>query len=273
MLHLSIPQIDNVRLWDTIVSNKTYPQRDRLLTVRQQVLDRYSSYQEHFNSLEELLPLDETAWTDVKKELISCYGKSVAFQQAKKSIFEGKVKCPYCMINRPNTLDHYFDKSDYPEYAVFVPNLIPCCSECNTAKGTAVFDNEGHREYLHFYLDCIPDYQFLFVRFESKAEAAVPQIKTFLRFRDNEPARREIESHFQNLGLNYKYQMTISDRLSTILNEFQISKEEGLTLNDLKASISIRHRSCAKWYGFNYWEACMYEGILNSPNFMESYLA
>ncbi|MEG1954386.1 MAG: hypothetical protein RR115_09185, partial [Hydrogenoanaerobacterium sp.] len=71
---------------------------------------------------------------------------------------------------------------------------------------------------------------------------------------------------------NYKYQMTIADRLSTILDEFQISKEQGLTLNDPKTSISIRHRSCAKRNGYNYWEACMYEGILSSPNFMESYL-
>lgn len=271
MFRMSIPEINNIILWDTIVSKKTYAKRDRLLAVRQQVLDRYSVYQEYFNSSDGLLPLGETAWKDVKKELISCYGNNIAFQQAKKTIFEDKVRCPYCMLNRPNTLDHYFDKSDYPEYAVFVPNLIPCCSECNTQKGTAVYDNEGHREYLHFYLDCIPAYQFLFVHFEVEAETSVPQITTFLRFRDNEPACREIESHFQNLRLNDKYKMTISDRLSTILNEFQISKEEGLTLNDLKASISIRHRSCVKGYGYNYWEACMYEGILNSPNFMESY--
>ena len=273
MLNLNIPPIDDVKLWDAIVSNKKHAQRDRLLLVRQQVIDRYSYYQEHFNSLDGILPLNQTAWGDVKNELISCYGKSVALQQAKKNIFEGKTKCPYCMLNRPNTLDHYFDKSDYPEYAVFVPNLVPCCSECNNAKGTAVFDNEGHRKYIHFYLDRIPEYQFVFVRFESETPEAVPEIKAFLRFRDNEPARREIKSHFQSLGLMYKYQMTIADRLSTILYEFQISKEQGLTLNNLKISINIRHSSCAKQYGYNYWEACMYEGILNSPDFMELYLA
>lgn len=273
MLRLTFPPIDNVALWDAIVSNKTHAKRDMLLLVRQQVIDRYSYYQEHFYSLDEILPLEQTAWTDVKDELISCYGKNLAFQRAKKRIFEGKAKCPYCMLNRPNTLDHYFDKSDYPEYAVFVPNLIPCCSECNTNKGTDVFDDERRRKYVHFYLDCIPEYQFLFVRFKAETEESVPKITTFLSFRDNEPARREIESHYQNLGLNYKYQVTIADRLSTILDEFQLSKEQGLTLNDLKTSISIRHKSCAKRYGYNYWEACMYEGILSSPNFMELYLA
>ena len=106
-----------IMLWDTIVSNKTHVQRDRLLSVRQQVLDRYSYYQDHFKSLDRVL----------------CYGENIAF-----------------------------------------------CSECNNIKGTAVFDDEMNRKYMHFYLDCIPEYQFLFVRFESGTEETVPQITTFL---------------------------------------------------------------------------------------------
>ena len=41
------------------------------------------------------------------------------------------AKCPYCLLNTPNTLDHYFDKSDYPDYSVYTPNLVPCCSIFN----------------------------------------------------------------------------------------------------------------------------------------------
>lgn len=273
MLNLTIPEVDNIELWDEIVSNKVHAQRDKLLPFRQQVVERYLYYEAHFNSLDKILPLDSTVWSDIKKELVSCYGENVALRQAKRKIFADKIKCPYCMLNRPNTIDHYFDKSDYPEYVVFVPNLIPCCSECNIQKGTTVFDGRQRRKYIHFYLDRIPEYQFLFIRLKSETPQAAPQITIFIKFMDNEPNRCEIESHFQNLRLIQKYQEAIADRLSTILDEFQFSKEKGLTLDDLRNIISIRHRSCANRYGYNYWETCMYEGILNSPDFMELYLS
>lgn len=184
MLLLNIPPVDSVKLWDTIVSNKTHAKKNILLPVRKQVLERYLYYQSHFTYLDNILPLDKAVWQDSKDELISCYGDNVAFQQARKIILSDNIKCPYCLLNRPNTIDHYFDKSDYPEYAVFIPNLIPCCSECNSAKGTTVFDDLGHRKYIHFYLDYIPEYQFLFVRFETEHQDTIPIIRISLKFQD-----------------------------------------------------------------------------------------
>lgn len=63
------------------------------------------------------------------------------FQKVKKQIFDLNLrgKCPFCMISEATTLDHYFPESIYPEYIIFVPNLVPCCNFCNIKKGDRLF--------------------------------------------------------------------------------------------------------------------------------------
>jgi hypothetical protein len=45
------------------------------------------------------------------------------------------ARCPFCGQRDVKTVDHYLPKQRYPEFAVFAANLIPCCSDCNKAKG------------------------------------------------------------------------------------------------------------------------------------------
>lgn len=158
MLQIDLPNIDNIKLWDEIVSNKRGIHKSNLLQCRHIVLERYVFYQSHYESLEEITPLDTQFWENIKEDLHSCYGNNVAFSRARKKLLSSAPKCPYCLLNRPNTLDHYFDKSDYPEYSVFAPNLIPCCSECNSLKGTRLFNDDQQRQFIHFYIDNIPNY-------------------------------------------------------------------------------------------------------------------
>lgn len=59
--------------------------------------------------------------------------------------------CPYCNQNYVYTyskngklfingeLDHYYNKSDYPQLAICLYNLIPCCSTCNKLKSNKRF--------------------------------------------------------------------------------------------------------------------------------------
>ena len=152
MLQIDLPNIDNIKLWDEIVSNKRGIHKSNLLQCRHIVLERYVFYQSHYESLEEITPLDTQFWENIKEDLHSCYGNNVAFSRARKKLLSSAPKCPYCLLNRPNKLDHYFDKSDYPEYSVFAPNLIPCCSECNSLKGTRLFNDDQQRQFIHFSL-------------------------------------------------------------------------------------------------------------------------
>lgn len=56
--------------------------------------------------------------------------------------------CPYCNRNFINSIgdkspaqfDHFYNKSQYPIFALSFYNLIPCCSTCNQWKGIAQFN-------------------------------------------------------------------------------------------------------------------------------------
>ena len=269
MVLLSLPEIDNIQLLDDIISNKKTDRREKLQHYRRQVIDRYTFFESHFNALDEIKPLDSTAWHEVKDDLHSCFGNNVAFNQAKAKIFSGITRCPYCTLNRPNTLDHYFDKSEYPEFVVYSPNLIPCCSECNSIKGTGLFDDVGARQFIHFYLDEIPEFQFLFVRFYIESDEQIPQVVVSLHFEESQENEKHIEAHYSKLNLLRKYRDTIIGRIPSVLDEFRMAKECGIKTDSLKEMIMIRFQSLSKNYGCNYWETCMYEGILNSDGFLD----
>lgn len=272
MLQIDLPDIDNIRLWDEIVSKKRGIRKEKLLRYRQQVLDRYTFYQSHYKSLEEIVPLNKSFWENIKEDLQSCYGNNVAFDEARKILLSSVFKCPYCLLNRPNTLDHYFDKSDYPEYSVFTPNLIPCCSECNSLKGTSLFDDIQQRQFIHFYLDGIPEYQYLFVRFVINSPESIPQISVYLQFQENEPFEQQIKNHFSCLNLLRKYRDAIIDRLPIVLQEIEIAKNGGMALNQIQGILCVRYQALANTYKNNYWETCMYEGLLSSEEALETLL-
>jgi 5-methylcytosine-specific restriction endonuclease McrA len=271
LLQLDFPDIDNIGLWDEIVSNKRGIRKENLLLCRQQVLDRYTFYQSHYESLEEIAPLDAPHWENIKEDLQSCYGNNVAFDRARKVLLSVVPKCPYCLISRPNTLDHYFDKSDYPEYSVFTPNLIPCCSECNSLKGTSLFDDSQQRQFIHFYLDNIPDYQYLFVRFIINPPESIPQISVYLQFHENEQLEQQIRNHFFKLGLLKKYKNMIADRLSIVIEEIRIAKNSGMALNRIREALTIQYQALRNTYKNNYWETCMYEGLFKDEEILETF--
>ena len=69
--------------------------------------------------------------------------KSVIKKQYKKEFFRNVEKrCPFCgqLLESSGKadsdvptadLDHFFPKCDYPQFALYPPNLIPTCMECN----------------------------------------------------------------------------------------------------------------------------------------------
>jgi len=234
-------------------------------------LERYVFYQSHYESLEEITPLDTQFWENIKEDLHSCYGNNVAFSRARKKLLSSAPKCPYCLLNRPNTLDHYFDKSDYPEYSVFAPNLIPCCSECNSLKGTRLFNDDQQRQFIHFYIDNIPNYQYLFVHFSIDAPKSIPQTFVDLQFQENEPLEQQIRNHFSQLDLLRKFHDAIISRLPVVLGEIEIAKNGGMTFDQIQEIMRVRYRALASTYKGNYWETCMYEGLLSSEGVLEMF--
>jgi 5-methylcytosine-specific restriction endonuclease McrA len=61
--------------------------------------------------------------------------------------------CPTVMTRSQLTLDHYKSRGRHPELRYVLKNLVPCCSPCNTDKGSRDGDEyiellkERKREY------------------------------------------------------------------------------------------------------------------------------
>ncbi len=86
---------------------------------------------------------------ETKEFLIARY-KNYRYSQAAKEANTLKIiACPYCNQNYINVvyssknkirlwgdLDHFFDKSTYPELAICLYNLIPVCKVCNQLKSS-----------------------------------------------------------------------------------------------------------------------------------------
>lgn len=269
--NLTMPDVDNLDLWKRIVSNKNLDPRRRLFAIENKIQNRYQTYTTNKGSLSTIKPSTDTAIMGNKTDLISCYGDNVNFVPIKKQLLSLSHKCPYCCINRPNTLDQYFDKSEYPEFSVFVPNLMPCCSECNGTKNTYVFGSNGERIFLHYYFDKIPDYQFVFMRF-SVGSDGIPIVKAYLEFEEQTELTDVIDRHFSKLSLLNKYQECVKDRLPVLLSQINGHKNN-LPTNSIKEILTVQYKSFLEANGANYWETCLYEGILNSPSFLDQYLS
>lgn len=272
MINLSIAEIDNYNLFDNVIEKKRIESRRILNSSKSKIVKRYDLYCK--KNLDIIFPTGD--WDDqVKTHLVSCYGSNVGLDSAKEKIRgafikEMKFKCPFCMVNSSNTFDHYFDKADYPEYSIFTPNLIPCCSQCNSKKGTRMFNANGERLFIHFYYDVIPMNQFLFIRFHLD-EDNIPVSEISLEFSDDNYSSQLIKRHFYSLDLFDRYTSCITEKLSTLLEEI-ISYRESFMMYQIKDIITKRWLSTIKIYGQNYLESSLLEGVLNSENFIENVL-
>ena len=135
---------------------------------------------------------------DEKDLLEKSYQSSNIFQEVKrqllKNIPEGRTgMCPFCMISEPTTFDHYFSESEYPEYIIFAPNLVPCCSQCNSIKGNRLFsENQRERKIIHFYYDNLPQMQYTPTKVDRNQIVCMPiEIRNI---QDDQQVREGIEN-------------------------------------------------------------------------------
>lgn len=268
MKNITPIEYDNEKLYDNIVKKKNIIRADKLKKISRSVKKRYQDYIKNTSKLHLILP--DSIFTEYKNDLISCYSHNLHFDLVRPIIYKNVNKCPYCRIERPYTLDHYFDKSNYPEFSVFTNNLIPCCSTCNNEKGTDIIDENDNRLFIHFYYDTLPTTQFLFFRFSINNDN-VPNIKTYLQFQECNLYSKIIKNHFDKLNLLEKYKKCSTEKLSEIINIIQ-SLSSGFLVEDIRKFIEADYKSKLKLYGINYYETCIYEGVLNSPQFIDSHI-
>ena len=245
----------------------TYGNRGKMLALKERVFERYNFYTQNKNNLNAIRPVNIIG-EDEKKLLENSYQNSSIFKKVKQQLFEnipaGRTgMCPFCMISEPTTFDHYFSESEYPEYIIFAPNLVPCCSHCNSIKGNRLFsENQRARKIIHFYYDSLPQIQYLKAVF--KVDNKIPQVSFSVAFENESEIATVIANHFDTLHLLERYKKQSNDVVSTECEIIKDQLKSGGNVEECAKILKIRANGLQKVNGSNYWKTCIYMAMSES---------
>lgn len=291
MKQLSVPNIDSEVLYDDIAKNKI--KRDpvcskcnmdhcdscvegnsgQMLFMKNNVFDRYKFYQNHKHDLNKIKEVNLLSENQVNL-LKTSYKNSKIFQKNRNIILhklpnKSKIRCPYCGLSMSYTLDHYFPESTYPEYILYIPNLIPCCSHCNSVKNNRLFKN-NERMFLHFYYDQIPSYQFLKAKFI--VDNNIPKINFYLEFEEENEINNVIQNHFDELSLFEYYEKSYNEILGEIYYLAIEHLNNGNTFDDFKDALVFDTNAKKKTYGVNFYKTVIYTAICENIDDLKKWI-
>lgn len=280
MKQLSVPNIDSVALYNDIAKNKIKRNHvcskckadhcdscvegnsGQMLFMKTDFFDRYKFYEDHKHNLNNIKEVNLLS-DDQSDVLRTSYKNSKVFQKSRQIVLhnlpdKSKIRCPYCGLSMSYTLDHYFPESTYPEYILYVPNLIPCCSPCNTVKNKRLFKN-NERMFIHFYYDPIPSYQFLKAKFS--VENHIPKISFYLEFDEESEINNVIQNHFEELSLIEHYEKSYNELLTEICNQAIVYLRQGNSFNEFKCILSALTELNKEKFGVNYYKNVIYDAV------------
>ena len=262
---------------DAVERKTNGAEKRELQSIARQMVDCYSNYDSHFlqNDLE-YMPHARVG-ADHKDALLGLYGSKLKLvKDFRKRYFENNPQtynnlCPYCVINSSNTTEHILPKDSYPEFAVDVKNLIPGCSECNSAKGEDVLDEHGKKLVINYYTDLLPDEQFLEVAITLNGDSL-----NFKYYLDN-PGNRIapdlyalIERHFEKLHLLTRYKDKAIQEFAEIRNTYLAEQFADEASYDAFAAKQIcKCNLDAVEYGRNHWKVVLIKSCAESYVFKQ----
>lgn len=268
------------QIYDEIAESKKDPRKTRLKNLKPTIGSCYTSYINSFNTI---LSYNSPLFSnEQEKDLKHCYdSKTTRLSTLKTDIKKQTIKilkeklCPYCLVDTPATYDHYLPKEEYPEFSVLSNNLIMACAECNQKKNDYwKYDNNQSRAILHFYLDIIPNTQFLFADL-IYTKGNVPIIKYSTNY-NILPANIKpiVEGHFNRLELLAKY----SDHLDRVLTELMDRRAEEhhfhtLTTPQIICLLQGISTQLKNRLGNNYWKAIAYDAISRHKQFLDDFIS
>ena len=253
---------------------KIAAQGDKILeAIESQIKDCYDEYERAVDSAS-VHTLNPQGFVDTEKERLEKMYKSDcrisrkirqhhdSFTRATKRIYNNK--CPYCTLSESDTIEHILPKGKYPEFAIHLYNLIPCCSKCNVHKGEAVKDETGIPHAMNFYYHDPEAFQFLEVDCEIDAKGK-PSFNYILTFPiDADPVLvAVITNHFKRLHLIERYNAAVISTYTQI--ELAIKPKRGESLDVVLQRIRDYLANVKVEYGLNHHFIALLRCLVFSP--------
>lgn len=265
-----------IKRYKAVVDAKhTGPTKTLLQLIHRGVSLRYTEYYTAFqnNNLQSMAELP--AMQAHKDQLQSCYINSTKpLRDIFKAIKTAQTtrmlqRCPYCGITLPNTFDHYLPKGRFPEFSAHTLNLVPCCSSCNSSKNERWLDGVN-RIFINYYLDPLPDDQYLQVQIiSSPGSLAIAAEFSLVR----PPAITDdqlwalIESHYDNLHLLNSYREEVNNEIFEIYEVCCCHLADGG--NNVVNFLNGLSNSNAAILGANHWRVVLWRALAQDANFID----
>lgn len=183
-------------------------------------------------------------------------------------------RCQYCCgASASPTWDHYVHKAQFPEFAVYPPNLIPSCGECNGLKKAWI--KYGKRTSLNFYYDRFdPTRRLIDAKIEI-AEDGDPEATFFLARRGVSKTRfgRLLARHWRMLQLERRLHDAAPAMLVAI-QAYLVARADDVRVNAtiLAQELATMAVKRGQMLGANHIESVLYRAAAASPGLIAYYL-
>jgi len=263
------PDISALETFDTCVAGiRTADLKQRLQNIR----DDIEAGETTFDNAAEASSLYLIASADhvgavTAKEMEKLYDRHMARGQSRgRAIYDRLMiaadndVCPFCGHRTVSTLDHSLPKAGHPVFAVTPVNLIPCCKDCNHAKGTQSPATEED-QLLNAYYDDVTADRWLYAEV---IEGSPPAARFFVETPDDWQGeiKTRVENHFTMLDLAKLYASQAGRQFQNMrgaLGEIYDAAGPAAVREDLER----RFRSCRD-ITVNSWEGALYEAVAAS---------
>jgi 5-methylcytosine-specific restriction endonuclease McrA len=174
--------------------------------------------------------------------------------------------CPMCGTTLHSTFDHYLPAVRFPEFAVHPLNLVPCCATCNSTKDDDWLAGAGQRQYLHAFLDELPNVRFVSATLhESDGYTGVGSTFQLVQPADVDAILWAlIESHFRKLHLLERYTELSNDEISEIVSSCRIHLEAGGS--NVRQYLGLQAQDLECTHGLNHWRAVLMRTMAGHAN-------
>ncbi|WP_156400858.1 HNH endonuclease [Pseudomonas sp. Root329] len=195
--------------WQVIAHQSTKESVADLIDLYDRLNDCYAAYTVNISAHE--TPLSASLLTPSKQVLVDFYESPPT--KLKKLIRDRRNKhnldcCPYCGCpNKPDTLDHFIPKDDWPEYSIYPNNLIPQCGGCAPIKGKFYFCNAQRSVlFLHPIYTNLLSKVFFSVEINLADDNSAPTFTPRFHIEDiSEPDKRRVAIHLIKLQTKRRF--------------------------------------------------------------------
>lgn len=181
----------------------------------------------------------------------------------------GLLYCPYCGDpKKPDTLDHFIPKDDWPEFSIFPNNLVPQCRACAPIKGKKLFCNILNiSKFIHpIYFDSLDKIRFeITISFNKDTLNIIFNIKYRLVEQVDSAEIKRIKCHIEELHINsrikkFGFQEYYFWKDKLLLEKFNIRDALNQRLKEVTSSNLSRD-----------WKTALYKGMLDNIDLINYY--